>query len=354
MKILVFGVGVLGSVYAAKLRQAGHTVAVLARGQRAIDLQTHGIVLENAATGTRETTPVTLLEHLEPDDPYDVILVVVRKDQLAGVLPIIAGHRATPSILFMVNTALGPDELVEAVGRERVLLGFAGAGGTRTGYVVQYHVLPGWQQPTTLGELNGQRTARVLRIGTALHEAGFPVAFSRNMDAWLKTHVMWTCPVAHSLYMVGGSNFSVAHTRDALVLWIRAVREGFQVLRALGVPITPPSLRVFELLPEPLLVAALSRLLDTPTAELVIAQHANAARAEYVQLGNEVWGLAHRAGVAMPAFERLRPFVDSTVPLMRAGSATLPLHWREVGPWACALGVLAILASSRIRQRGSR
>jgi hypothetical protein len=36
----------------------------------------------------------------------------------------------------MVNTAVGADELLEAVGRERVLLGFAGAGGTRTGYVV--------------------------------------------------------------------------------------------------------------------------------------------------------------------------------------------------------------------------
>jgi hypothetical protein len=137
-------------------------------------------------------------------------------------------------------------------------------------------------------------------------------------------------------------------------LWIRAVREGFQVLLALGVPVTPPNLRVFEVLPEPLLVAGLSRLLDTPTAELVIARHANAARAEYVQLGIEVQVLAHRAGVPMPAFERLRPFVDSTVPLMEAGSATLPLHWREVGPWACGLGVLAILASSRIRQLARR
>jgi hypothetical protein len=38
-------------------------VTVLARGQRALDLQTHGIVLENAATRARGTTPVTVLEH---------------------------------------------------------------------------------------------------------------------------------------------------------------------------------------------------------------------------------------------------------------------------------------------------
>ena len=349
MNVLVLGMGVLGSLYAAKLRQAGHTVAVLARGQRALDLRTHGIVLEDATSGVREVTPVTVLERLDPDEPYDVILVVVRKDQLASILPIIAAHRATPSILFMVNTALGPDELARAVGSERVLLGFAGAGGTRDGHVVRYHVLPSWQQPTSLGELDGQRTARVERIGGALHEAGFPVAFRRNMDAWLKTHVMWTCPAAHALYMVGGSNYTLAHTPDALVLWTRAVREGFQVLRVLGVPITPPNLRVFEVLPEPLLVAALSRLLDTPTAELVIARHANTARAEYVQLGNEVLSLARRAGVATPAFDRLRPYVDAARPPVTTGSAALALRWGELGPWLAALVLVPLLTTRRRR-----
>ena len=345
MKLLVFGVGVLGSLYAAKLRRAGHTVAVLARGQRAVDLQTHGIVLEQATTGAREATPVTVLEHLDPDDPYDFILVVVRKEQLASALPIIAAHHATPSILFMVNNALGPQELIEAAGRDRVLLGFAGAGGTRVDHVVRYHVLPGWQQATTLGELNGLRTTRLERIGAALRGAGFPVAYSHNMDAWLKTHVMWTCPAAHALYLVGGSNYILAHTRDGLVLWIRAMREGFQVLRALGVPITPTTLRAFAAVPEPLLVAGLSRLLDTPTAELVIAQHANAARAEYVQLGDEVLSLARRAGVPTPTFDRLRPYVDPARPPLASPVATLPLQWSELGPWIGALRVLTILAN---------
>ena len=44
MRILVFGVGVIGSVYAAGLLQAGHEVVMLARGRRLSDLQTHGLV----------------------------------------------------------------------------------------------------------------------------------------------------------------------------------------------------------------------------------------------------------------------------------------------------------------------
>ena len=37
MRILVLGAGVIGSVYAAKLLQAGHEVVLLARGHRLAD-----------------------------------------------------------------------------------------------------------------------------------------------------------------------------------------------------------------------------------------------------------------------------------------------------------------------------
>ncbi|MDQ2831909.1 MAG: hypothetical protein M3Y74_23020, partial [Chloroflexota bacterium] len=46
MTILVYGAGVLGSVYAARLHDAGHTVSILARDQRLADLRAHGIVLD--------------------------------------------------------------------------------------------------------------------------------------------------------------------------------------------------------------------------------------------------------------------------------------------------------------------
>ncbi len=36
MDILVYGAGVVGSVYAARLKAAGHNVSLLARGQWAV------------------------------------------------------------------------------------------------------------------------------------------------------------------------------------------------------------------------------------------------------------------------------------------------------------------------------
>ena len=349
MKILVFGAGVLGSLYAAKLHQAGQAVTLLARGRRLAELREHGLVLEDGASGARTNAAVDVVERLAPEDAYDLIMLIVRNDQLAAALPAVAANRATPDVLVMVNQALGPDELIRALGRERPLLGFPGAGGTREGPLVRYHIMSVRQQPTTLGELDGRRTPRLERIAATLRAAGFPVAISADMDAWLTTHVAWTCAAAHALYMVGGSNYALARTRDALVLWVRAVREGYRALHALGVAVLPPSLRVFEWLPEPLLVAFLGRLLATPTAELVLVRHANAARAEYATLGDEFLALARRAGVATPAFDRLRPYLDPALPPLAEGSAELPLRWGEAAPWLAAPVALALGAAGAWR-----
>ena len=53
LRVLVLGAGVIGSVYAGKLLQAGHEVVVLARGHRLSDLQAHGLVLQDAESGDR-------------------------------------------------------------------------------------------------------------------------------------------------------------------------------------------------------------------------------------------------------------------------------------------------------------
>jgi 2-dehydropantoate 2-reductase len=133
MKILVYGAGVLGSFYAARLQEAGNDVSILARRRRLTDLREHGIILEDATTGHRTTTRVNIVEHLAPEDAYDLVIVLVPKNHVSEVLPVLAANRHTPNVLFMGNNAAGPGEMIEALGRERVLLGFPGAGAHEKG-----------------------------------------------------------------------------------------------------------------------------------------------------------------------------------------------------------------------------
>jgi 2-dehydropantoate 2-reductase len=314
---------------------------LLARGPRLAQLRRDGIVLTDASSGRRSVTHVCLVERLEPDDPYDLVAVIMRRNQVAEVLPALAGSRCTPNVVFMTNNAAGPDEYVAALGRERVLLGFPGAGGTRKDGAVRY-MLAG-SQPTSIGELDGSDTQRLKDIAQALRSAGFPVAVRPDMDAWLKTHVALVSPIANALYAAGGDVYRLARTRDALLLLVRAVREGFRVLDDLCIPITPARMRVLQWIPEPILVALLQRGLPTEQAELVLAGHANAARDEMRFLADEFQALARRSGLATPALDRLYRFTDPALGPLADGSASLGQDWRALATAGGALLTLFLL-----------
>jgi 2-dehydropantoate 2-reductase len=89
-----------------------------------------------------------------------------------SILPILAANKQIPTVLFLHNNAVGPQAMIEAIGRERVLLGFSGAGGKRDGHVIYYLIIK--QQPTTLGEVDGRITPRLEEIAKTFRTAGFP------------------------------------------------------------------------------------------------------------------------------------------------------------------------------------
>lgn len=344
MKILVYGGGVLGSLYAARLQQSGSDVTLLARGQRLLDVREHGILLVDDETGIQTSTPIQVIDHLDTKDEFDWAIVAVRKNQLATVLPDLAANQFIPNILFLVNNAAGPQEMIDALGAERVVLGFPGASGRREGPIIHY-ISAGSVQPTTLGELDGRVTLRLAMLGSRLRAAGFKVAYSSNMDAWLKTHAVIVTPIALGIYAADGDISRLAHTRDALLLTLRAVREGLRTLHALNLPIVPARYMFFDWLPEPLLAAVLSRGFATEKARLALASHANAARDEMTQLTSEVKDLTRAAGVKTPALDRLSEFIQAETPELPLGSKTLPLHFGGTLALLITLTSLAVVTA---------
>ena len=294
------------------MKQSGLGVTLLAHNKRLQDVKAHGIVLEHALTGKREVVAVPVVEHLDDNDAYDLIVVLVRKNQLASVLPAPASHKATPNILFMVNNPSGYADWANAAGRERLVLGFAGVGGTLVGHVVRYVVVLRVLQSTTFGELNGASSARLKKIVHAFRSAGFPTATTSNMDAWQKTHVAWISPLANALYRVNCDHHVLARSADVVRLMVRAVREGFSVLHSLGIPITPARLQMWEWIPESMLVRALMLWADTHHFRTVAVEHTLAAADEMHQIAEEFKTLAVSTSVATPAMAELRSFIPTT------------------------------------------
>ena len=305
MRILVYGAGVIGSLYGARLAASGHEVHLLARGERLRQLAQHGVILEDGLTGERAIFSIPVVTGLAAGDAYDLVLVAVRKTQIDGVLPALAANVASNDILLFTNTAEGYGAWVRAVGRERLLAGFPGAGGVREGPVVRYALAPPWFQRTTLGELDGRITPRLLGLAAALRGAGFPVALSRSVDAWQKTHVAWASPVASALYLALDEADRLAGSPEALGLMVDAIRENLAVLRALGVPATPRTAALWRWLPRRLLAAIWAHVLRGRVAQVNIVPHTVAAREEVRELAAEMRVLARRAARPTPACDRL-------------------------------------------------
>ena len=82
MKILVYGAGVIGSIYAARLYEAGCKITLLARGKHFEDLKQNGVIIKDTLTGKQTISKIPLTPQLEANDFYDLIIVTVRLDQL--------------------------------------------------------------------------------------------------------------------------------------------------------------------------------------------------------------------------------------------------------------------------------
>jgi 2-dehydropantoate 2-reductase len=326
VRILVYGAGNIGCLYAARLAATGRQVSILARGGRLRWLRERGIVLEDSRSGRRTTTAIQAVEHLEPADPYELVLVVLPRHRVRQVLPALAASRETPSVMFFGNNAAGPAELVEALGGERVLLGFPGAAGFAEDDAIRYLICSAREQPTTIGELDGRRSERIEAIVAALRDAGFPVAVCPRMDAWLKTHAAEMSPTVNALYMCGGDRLRLARTRDGLVLMLRAIREGYRVLGRLGVPITPANHRLFEWPPEPLLVAMMRRMVASDEMSVKVG-HTAGSRDEWRTIADELGALTARAGLPTPAMDRLYRYLDPAAEPLADGSAQIALRW---------------------------
>ncbi len=303
-RILMIGAGVIGSVYAAWLQRAGHQVAILARGQRLVQLREQGLLIEDTGTGQRLTTPIATVDHLAPDAAYDLLIVAVRLEQVADVLPLIAANTTIPTVLFLLNNAFGAEQFAQAVGRDRVVLGFPGIGGRREGATTKYYVLP--QQPTTLGEVSGHITPRLRLLAALITATGHRVALTTQIDAWLKTHAVFVTCMAAAINQCGGDSVRLAQDRKAVATMVRAIREGFRALQAQGVPVTPRNLAVlFGWMPSWFAVRYWKRALQGPVGTLAIGPHAQAARSEMAALAAQVLTLLRPSPVPTPTLQGL-------------------------------------------------
>jgi 2-dehydropantoate 2-reductase len=231
----ILGAGALGSILGAHLAHAGHAVVMLARGERARQVNDEGLRLKGLV---ELTVPVRVLENPRALRRTDVLIVAMKARGTAEALEPL---RATSiDVGFSIQNGVMKNELLAAAfGAERIIGALANTSGE---LLASGEVLFTRNEGLLLGELDGRASARVERIAHSIDGSGVrsaPAPDIRRQEwskfaAWVGLAALAVTTRAKTWkYLVDG---------DAALVLVRLVREVGALARASGVELTDESL----------------------------------------------------------------------------------------------------------------
>ncbi|HEX4288535.1 MAG TPA: 2-dehydropantoate 2-reductase N-terminal domain-containing protein [Trebonia sp.] len=217
LSVAVIGAGRIGSAFAYQLRRAGHDVTVVARpgSRRLAQLQRdRGIVLTAG-----ERASVTVADHLDEQEPFDLVIVTTLAHQVDALLPALQRSQAR-CVHFMFVTPEA-ERLRSAVGARRATFGMAAVLATldsdgRLGLTI----------PKAKAMQGDQRWVDLFQA------AGMPSTLERDMGRWLRSQTRLT--IAMEGVAVAGMRHKRGATWAEAKTGARGLRAGFSILRELG------------------------------------------------------------------------------------------------------------------------
>ena len=281
MRILIYGAGVIGSLYGALLAEAGFDVSVYARGLRLESLTRDG--LQYKYKGKIKTAHIKVLSTIEPDDRYDFIFLTVRENQLHTALEELRKN-SSPTIVTMVNSLETYDRWEAICGAGRIIPAFPGAGGGFDGSVLDAALTPRLIQSTTFGKTDGRERA----LARVFRRAKIPYQIVADMHAWQLCHLAMVVPIADAYYEADDPENA---GRDAALMrkTAKQIRDNLGAIAARKIRLSPGKMQAFRLLPVPLVGFVLGFVFRSRFGNRFMYQHSMKAPDEMRRLHEQFY-----------------------------------------------------------------
>ena len=286
MKVLIYGAGVIGSLYAALLSEVGIDVDVYARGDRLQSLQTKGLLYRK--NGKLLTANVIVIASLSRDDCYDFIFLTVRENQLMTALEELKNNDS-PTIVTMVNSLDTYDKWEKICGKGRILPAFPGAGGCIEGDILDAGLTPRIIQPTTFGKIDG----REKKLAVLFRKAHIPYQMVEDMHTWQICHLGLVVPIADAYY----ESDDPIHAGEDFILMrktARRIRRNYRLIRKKGRRLSPKKMNIFLLLPGSLVAVILGLTFRSEFGNRFMYQHSMKAPDEMRTLHKQFYAFIKR------------------------------------------------------------
>jgi ketopantoate reductase len=311
MKILMFGAGVVGTLYGWALARAGHNVNLLVKPSNRSRFEGAPIKIEviDARKSSRgrssyEYSP-KLVDLFNPTDNYELILVTVKHFQTVETLPLLKQNAGRALIMFFCNHWDDLDEIKKQLG-ESYLLGSPRGGGS-----FDHHTISGGlTSDITLGEPSGKISDRVQQIADIFVQADFKPHIEKNIVRWLYVSFAQNCAMIGASAKFKSYQNLVTDSSDVCELY-DATREALSIVRARGFdPAMTDQAIPFYRIPKWLFVPLFQKL---ATREEILAMangHTHYAPYEMKRIYYDVLHMGEKLGVMTPILKSYKPFIE--------------------------------------------
>ena len=291
MRILIYGAGVIGSLYAALFAEAGYDTSIYARGKRLEFLKKNGLLYKKKQNIKR--AEITILGELPDNDIYDFILLTVRENQLYEALSELKNNKSD-TIVTMVNSLDSYKKWEDIVGTGRILPAFPGAGGSiNDDGILDASLTPRIIQPTTFAEIAGNKSERTKLFSKILKHAHIPYQKVADMHMWQLCHLAMVVPIADAYYEAAcpkraGKEWKVMKKTA------KRLKRNFYFLRKQKGKLSPWKMNIFRFLPLPFLTIMLAVTFESSFGDKFMYQHAMKAPDEMRELHKQFYAYMKR------------------------------------------------------------
>ena len=165
VEFAILGAGAIGSIIGAHLARSGRSVVMLARGERAQEIELRGLRIKGLA---EFSLPVPVLTDAAEFSGADVLIVATKTHGTeAALAPLL--HARIGTAFSIQNGLMKNDQLAAAWGRERVLGALANTSGE---LLSDGEILFTRNEQICIGELDGGVSARATRIAKVIDDSG--------------------------------------------------------------------------------------------------------------------------------------------------------------------------------------
>ena len=303
MRIVMFGRGVIATIYGRVFEAAGHDVEFYVRPGRAAEYGDEVRMdwidgrCKPFGRQVRESFHTRLRETIDPSDGFDLIVLSVGHHRLAEAAAFLAPRLGAATVLVFGNLWEEPLSAVAPLPADHIVFGFPQAGGGFTdGGELSGALLPS----VIIGTTGTSLLPREQTVLTAFEKTGLAVRQEKDIRGWLWLHFIADAGMfaqalrSGSLAKMSGDRRAF---RDAFV----TTRELLPVLEARGVDLTQHrgAMMPFRF---PRLVAAVSGCATAliPMAQRSLAAHTNPHAAEPTAVLHDTQREARRLNIPTP------------------------------------------------------